>query len=182
MELCNAVLTYTLHPLSAALKYSGLTEAYRTPFPSRSLFLTKTKMTVFTHIAHTASVLGHIHSTCMHTFGICLVYNHTHHITVSTSKAYWRNTQIYLFESGFGAIQDIVLRFKLELLPWCCLLPHTSHVPVYICDCPDLWNIYSCWQSISSHGAICCNQHMNYRVMAVDVKFEEIPIKHSWDG
>lgn len=31
------------HALSAALKYSGLTEAYRTPFPSLSLFLTKTK-------------------------------------------------------------------------------------------------------------------------------------------
>lgn len=34
-----------LRSLSAALKYSGLTEAYRTPFPSRSLLLMKTKNT-----------------------------------------------------------------------------------------------------------------------------------------
>lgn len=57
VKLYNTILTYTLHPLSAALKYSGLTEAYRTPFPSRSLFLTETKITVFTHITHT--VLTH---------------------------------------------------------------------------------------------------------------------------
>lgn len=66
IQRCSTtVSTHRCHSLSAALKYSGLTDAYRTPFPRRSLFLfrAKTKSLQSQHIhfwiCMTSNLLSH---------------------------------------------------------------------------------------------------------------------------